>query len=57
MTQESVDAFVDEITNRLEYFRQEFDLTYAESVGALEILKQALILEAFEVDDIDEEEN
>ena len=54
MTQESVDAFVDEITNRLEYFRQEFDLTYPEAVGALEIIKQALILEAFEVEEEDE---
>lgn len=42
----AVDHFTDELARLIDRFRQEYEMTYAEVVGALEITKTALIDEA-----------
>lgn len=42
-----------DVRQRIDYFRDEFDLTYAEAIGCLDILKQELLKEATEDDDHD----
>ena len=44
----SIDRFVAEIDKIVDYYRMEYDLTYGELVGAIEILKAQLISEALE---------
>lgn len=50
----AADAFLNDIRGRIEYFRQEFDLTYSEAIGCLEIAKHELAKEATEDDEDDE---
>ena len=45
------EAFEDEGRKLVAYFRREFNLTYCEAIGVLEILKGELIAEALEEDD------
>jgi len=45
------EAFEDEGRKVVSYFRREFNLTYCEAIGVLEILKGELIAEALEEDD------
>ncbi len=51
----TVEAFISELDRKIEYFRQEFDLTYAEAVGCLELVKHRLIREVFDADEPDDE--
>ena len=54
MTTESTGAFAADIMKRIEYFCDEFDLTYAEVVWTLELIKHQIISEAVEDDDEDD---
>lgn len=47
--------FLTELEKLIDRFRAEYDLTYAEAVGCLEIVQQALIVEMRETHDEDEE--
>ena len=47
----SADAFLTELTRVIDYFRAEFDLTYMEAIGCLELTKQQLILETIDDED------
>jgi len=40
------------IMKTLDYFRKEYNLTYAEVIGVIEIIKHTVILETYEEDDI-----
>ena len=53
----AVNAFVNELHLKLEYFRAEFDLTYAEAIGCLELVKQELVLQVIEVAEACEEDD
>jgi len=44
----SVDHFVAVMTQKIDYFRREYHLTYAEAVGALELIKGEMVLECIE---------
>lgn len=48
MSQESREAFIDAIENKIEYFRHEFDLDYGDVVSGLEFVKHKMLKEAFE---------
>lgn len=37
--------FANDIHGRIDYFRQEFDISYAEVIGMLEIIKQDMYVE------------
>ena len=52
----SVQKFTDEIERVVSYFRKEFELNYAEAIGALELVSHKLKQEAYEIDDEDDEE-
>ena len=43
--------FANDIHGRIDYFRQEFDISYAEVIGMLEIIKQDMYMEIGKVDD------
>jgi len=45
MSAESTTAFIKETTSNIEYFRKEHEITYAELVGALEIIKEGVFEE------------
>ena len=47
----TADAFLNDIRGRIDYFRQEFNLTYSEAIGCLEIAKHELLQEATDDDD------
>jgi hypothetical protein len=49
------DKFGKELVKVIDYFRQEFDLSYIEAIGALEILKLNLHQEYLTYNDNDEE--
>jgi len=38
---------IEDVEARLDYFRREYDLTYCKAVGALEIVKEGILLELF----------
>lgn len=44
----SVEHFIETITDKIDYFRKEYKLTYSELVGALELIKGEIILECIE---------
>ena len=52
VTVKTPDTFLIDIRGRVNYFRQEFNLTYAEAIGCLEIVKAELLEEVMH----DEEE-
>ena len=43
--------FYEELSRVVDYFRKEFDLTYFEAIGGLEVLKLQLFKEMHEQDD------
>ncbi len=43
-----VEMLTDDLWNRIDYWRVEANLTYAETIGALELIKADLIQEALE---------
>ena len=48
MSNSRIEAFISELDLKIEYFRQEFELTYAEAIGCLELVKHRLLRELFE---------
>ena len=54
---EQVGCFQEEVSKLINYFASEFDLSYAEMVGVLEIEKFMLIERINEDEDDDEEED
>lgn len=44
----NIEHFVEAIQERIDYFRKEYQLTYAETIGALEMIKLGLWDEAKE---------
>jgi len=48
MSAETSSKFVSDIQGRINYFRDEFHLTYAEAIGCLDILKHELLEEVEE---------
>ena len=46
MSAEAVDAFCDELTRLIDRYRHEWNLTYGECVGALELVKHDMLEEA-----------
>jgi len=51
MSQEGVEHLCGALDDKINYFRQEYDLTYAEVIGVLEIIKAILLQEAIEEED------
>ncbi len=51
MHSETADKFESDIRERIEYFRKEFDLSYREAIGVLEIVKFELLSEMLDDDD------
>ena len=45
---ESTTRLVAKLADAIDYFRMEYDMTYAEVIGSLELLKADIIREAFE---------
>jgi len=45
MSKDSTEKFFQKVQEDIEYFRKEFDLTYAELLGALELIKADIIKE------------
>lgn len=43
---ERIERFVESIDERISYFRKEYELTYAEAIGCLELIKFDLMMEA-----------
>jgi hypothetical protein len=41
-----ITRFTDEINRLIDYYRKEYQLTYSETIGALEIIKMELFHEA-----------
>ena len=51
MSKETTSKFADEIDRVINYFRDEFELTYAEAIGVLVIKLTALAAEANEAEE------
>ena len=51
MGKRSVEEFVVRVERELDYFRQEWEISYAEVIGALEIVKQRMISELMELEE------
>ena len=45
MSKESVDRFCEAIEKQIQYFAKEYDMTIAEAVGCLEVIKFQLMKE------------
>lgn len=48
MSVESTNRMMDELWKVISYYEQEYDIAYAEVVGALEIMKASLIQSCFD---------
>ena len=48
MSKETTAKFALDIGGRLDYFRDEFEMTYAEAIGVLDIVKHRLLEEVEE---------
>ncbi len=46
-----VDQLIEDVQNRIDYWRKEASLSYAETIGAIEIIKADLIKEMQELQD------
>lgn len=55
MSAESADAFHADIRQRIHYFRSEYQLTYSEAIGVLEMAKHEILTEIQEDEDEDED--
>ena len=51
MKPKPVDQLIQDVQNRIDYWRKEASLTYAETIGSLEIIKADLIIEMQEQQD------
>ncbi len=56
MSEETTDRFQGEIEKVVDYFRHEYDISYAETVGVLEVVKIGLVVELAVPDDEDEDD-
>lgn len=59
MRSRAVDHFIDDVELVIKRFRKEYEMSYAELVGSLEIIKADVIRELFsntEEEEIDDEE-
>ena len=45
MSKEAIDRLTEDITDRIDYYRQEYDLTYAETIGILAMIQMDLYTE------------
>lgn len=45
---QNIEAFTEAIDKKVDYFRKEYNMTLAESVGVLEVVTHALIQEEME---------
>ena len=54
MSKEAITRLTEDIDNRIDYYRQEYELSYAEVIGVLTILQLVLYDEAKEEDGKDE---
>jgi hypothetical protein len=52
----SIDHFLTELDLQINRFRQEYEMTYAELIGCLEIKKSEILQEMQEDEDEDEDE-
>jgi len=43
--------FISDINNRIDYFRQEYDISYVQIIGSLAVLQASLFAELSEDDD------
>ena len=56
MPRHASECFETELRQRIDYFRREYLLTYAECVGVLELLKNEVINEALGTDKDEDDE-
>lgn len=56
MSADATEAFSNELTQLVERYRHEWNLTYGECVGVLEIMKFELLEEGYYADEEDMEE-
>lgn len=54
MSKQGVEHLTDALQEKIDYFRREYDLTYAETIGVLAILQMSLFAETVEEDDTEE---
>ena len=52
--QDHIQEFQDEIYRKVDYFRYEFNVSYAEIIGVLEVIKTSLVNELLDEEDEDE---
>jgi len=57
MSLKSSNKFGEEVHRLIDYFRQEFRLSYAEMIGTLEIVKDDLMQELRELNEQEQEED
>lgn len=55
MSREAASKLYNALSDNIDYFRQEFEINYAELIGVLEMLKLAIY--AHEIEDIDEDDD
>ena len=55
MSSETSLKFLNEIMRTIEYFRVEFELTYIEAIGSLDVVKHKLLSEVDEEDSEEED--
>lgn len=55
MSARGVKMLCDDISSRIDYYSDEFDMTYAEVIGVLEIIKADLVAEMAEIEEADDE--
>jgi len=48
MSQDAVNRLGEDIDDRIDYYRQEYEMTYAEIIGLLEMCKLDMYMEALE---------
>lgn len=49
-----LEQLMDDLNTRIDYWRKEADLTYAEAIGALECVKAGLVKEMLDADEANE---
>ena len=56
MSADATEAFSNELTRLVERYRLEWNLTYGECIGVLEIMKHELLEEAYHADEEDDDD-
>jgi len=51
----SSSRLLEDLTDRIDYFRQEFDITYVQVIGILEVMKSNLLMEIMHFDSMEED--